>query len=95
MGYKTAYPAETIEAYRAFIARRRDARPSEDYRTPTDEEWDAFRDDLTARIDEAEGECWLGEVERLQDSLAAAEDKLAQIDRRASGGTAINLGVPA
>lgn len=36
------YPAETIEAHRAFIARRRASRPSEEYRTPTEEEWDAF-----------------------------------------------------
>ena len=36
------YPAEAIEAHRAFIARRRATRPSEEYRTPTDEEWDAF-----------------------------------------------------
>ena len=42
MGYKAIYPAETIEAHRAFIARRRATRPSEEYRTPTDEEWDAF-----------------------------------------------------
>jgi integrase len=42
MGYKAVYPAETIEAHRAFIARRRATRPSEEYRTPTDEEWDAF-----------------------------------------------------
>lgn len=42
LGYKAVYPAETIEAHRAFVARRRAARPSEEYRTPTDEEWDAF-----------------------------------------------------
>ncbi|ONI71131.1 hypothetical protein ALI144C_52365 [Actinosynnema sp. ALI-1.44] len=42
MGYKATYPTEAIEAHRAFIARRRAARPSEEYRTPTDEEWDAF-----------------------------------------------------
>ncbi|HEY9367149.1 site-specific integrase [Streptomyces sp.] len=42
MGYKAIYPAETIEAHRAFIARRRASRPSEEYRTPTEEEWDAF-----------------------------------------------------
>ena len=43
MGYKAVYPAETIEAHRAFIARRRAPdRPGEEYRTPTDEEWDAF-----------------------------------------------------
>ncbi|WP_309112531.1 hypothetical protein [Saccharothrix sp.] len=42
MGYKAVYPAETIEAHRAFIARRRATRPSEEYRTPTDEEWESF-----------------------------------------------------
>lgn len=42
MGYKAVYPAETIEAHRAFIARRRATRPSQEYRTPTDEEWDSF-----------------------------------------------------
>ena len=35
-----------------------------------------------ARIAEAEREGWLGEVEGLHVSLAGAEDKLAQIDRR-------------
>jgi hypothetical protein len=29
-------------AHRAFIARRRATRPGEEYRTPTDSEWDAF-----------------------------------------------------
>src|SRR6266853_2100838 len=42
MGYKAVYPQEAIEAHRAFIARRRAIRPSEEYRTPSDEEWDAF-----------------------------------------------------
>ncbi|GAA5706183.1 hypothetical protein Save01_07039 [Streptomyces avermitilis] len=36
------YPTDAIEAHRAFIARRRSLRPSEEYRTPTNEEWDAF-----------------------------------------------------
>lgn len=42
MGYKAVCPAEAIEAHRAFIARRRTTRPSEEYRTPTDQEWDSF-----------------------------------------------------
>jgi hypothetical protein len=42
MGYKAIYPEEAIEAHRRFIARRRATRPSEEYRTPTDEEWDEF-----------------------------------------------------
>ncbi|AVZ75820.1 hypothetical protein SLUN_30050 [Streptomyces lunaelactis] len=134
------YPAETIEAHRAFIARRRNARPSEEYRTPTDEEWDAFlahfekrkvsigtcarafgtpcihehacvrcsllrpdpfqrarlveiRDNLKARIKEAEREGWLGEVEGLRVSLAGAEEKLAQLDRRPAGRGVIDLGI--
>ncbi len=42
MGYKAVYPEEAINGHRAFIARRRDLRPSEEYRTPTDEEWEEF-----------------------------------------------------
>ncbi|MFJ5016988.1 tyrosine-type recombinase/integrase [Streptomyces griseoluteus] len=42
MGYHAIYPADAIEAHHAFIARRRSLRPSEEYRTPTSEEWDAF-----------------------------------------------------
>ncbi|MEU8436901.1 site-specific integrase [Streptomyces sp. NPDC029216] len=140
MGYKAIYPAETIEAHRAFIARRRATRPSDEYRTPTEEEWDAFlahfekrkvsigtcgrafsspcvhehacvrcsllrpdpaqrgrleeiRDNLLARIAEAEREGWLGEIEGLKVSLAGAEDKLAQIDRQSQKAT-ISLGMP-
>ena len=42
MGYKAVYPKEAINAHRAFIARRRALRPAEEYRTPTDEEWEEF-----------------------------------------------------
>ncbi|MGA5558863.1 tyrosine-type recombinase/integrase [Streptomyces lavendulocolor] len=42
MRYKAIYPMEAIEAHRAFIARRRGTRPSEEYRRPTDQEWDDF-----------------------------------------------------
>ena len=42
MGYKAVYPEEVINAHRAFIARRRATRPSEEYRVPTDEEWEQF-----------------------------------------------------
>ena len=42
MGYKAVYPTEALEAHRSFIARRRSLRPGEEYRTPTDEEWDDF-----------------------------------------------------
>ena len=42
MGYKAVYPEEVITGHRAFIARRRALRPSAEYRTPTDAEWDEF-----------------------------------------------------
>ncbi|MGV7773015.1 tyrosine-type recombinase/integrase [Mycobacterium kansasii] len=53
-----------------------------------------IRDNLIARIGEAEREGWLGEVEGLQVSLAGAEDKLAQIDRRSREQPAVELGTP-
>ena len=40
MGYKAVYPEEVINGHRAFISRRRALRPGEEYRVPTDEEWD-------------------------------------------------------
>lgn len=54
-----------------------------------------LRDNLTARISEAEREDWLDEIEGLQISLAGANDKLAQIDRRRSSRQPVNLGFPA
>ena len=42
LGYKAVYPDEAIQAHLAFLARRRALRPSEEYRTPTDEEWTQF-----------------------------------------------------
>ena len=42
MGYKAVYPEEAINGHRAFIARRRALRPAEEYRTPTDSEWEEF-----------------------------------------------------
>jgi len=42
MGYKAVYPEEVINAHRAFIARRRATRPGEEYRIPSDAEWDEF-----------------------------------------------------
>ncbi|WP_406336140.1 site-specific integrase [Streptomyces zaomyceticus] len=139
MGYKAIYPTE---AHRGFIARRRATRPSDEYRTPTEEEWDAFlahfekrkvsigtcarafsspcvhehacircsllrpdpaqrgrleeiRDNLVARIAEAEHEGWLGEIEGLRVSLAGAEDKLAQVYALAERKSAtVQLGMP-
>lgn len=142
MGYKAVYPEEAINGHRAFIARCRALRPSQEYRAPTDAEWDEFlghferrrvalgdcgraygtscihehscvrcpllrvgsgqrhrlieiRDNLIARIAEAVREGWVGEAEGLRVSLAAAKDKLAQVDnavkRRAA---AVELGMP-
>lgn len=127
MGYKAVYPEEAIQAHLAFLARRRTLRPSDEYRVPTEEEWQEFlghferrkvslgtcgrafstpcihehacircpmlwpepaqrprlveiRENLVARISEAEREGWIGEAEGLRVSLAGAEDKLAQIE---------------
>jgi hypothetical protein len=52
-----------------------------------------IRDNLINRIAEADHEGWLGEVEGLNISLAGANDKLAQIDRRTPA-SAIDLGMP-
>jgi hypothetical protein len=56
----------------------------------------AIRDNLTARIAEADREGWTGEAEGLKVSLTAAEAKLTQADgliaRRAA---ATGLGIPA
>ena len=42
MGYKAVYPEEALKAHLAFLTRRRALRPSEEYRTPTDDEWQSF-----------------------------------------------------
>ncbi|MCX5449902.1 hypothetical protein [Streptomyces nigrescens] len=42
LGYKAVYPEEAVQAHIAFLARRRSLRPSEEYRVPTDEEWQEF-----------------------------------------------------
>ena len=143
MGYKAVYPEEAINGHRAFIARRQATRPSEEYRTPTNAEWEEFighferrrvalgdcgrtystpcihehscircpllridpaqrhrlkeiRDNLLARIAEAEREGWTGEAEGLRVSLDAANNKLVQADMTAARRTeAISLGIPA
>jgi integrase len=143
MGYKAVYPEEAINGHRAFLARRRELRPSQEYRALADEEWEEFlghferrklalgdcgrawgtncvhehscircsllridpaqqqrleaiRDNLTARIAEAEQQGWAGETEGLKVSLAAANNKLAQIEITAArrAGT-VSLGMPA
>jgi hypothetical protein len=54
-----------------------------------------IRDNLTARIAEAEREGWLGEAEGLRVSLAAARDKLAQLDERTRRAATVSIGIPA
>jgi len=141
LGYKAVYPEEAIQTHLAFLARRRALRPSEEYRVPTDDEWQEFlghferrkvaagtcgrafntpcihehacvrcsmlwpdpeqrprlleiRDNLADRIEEAEREGWLGEVDGLKISLAGANDKLTQLDRRTTNSTTVSLGLP-
>ncbi|MCX5233508.1 hypothetical protein [Streptomyces sp. NBC_00233] len=52
-------------------------------------------EDVLNHIAEAERERWHGEVEGLKVSLAAAEQKLAQVDARSSRAAAVPLGLPA
>jgi hypothetical protein len=134
--YVAIYDQDVIDHHRAFISRRRTLRPAEEYREPTDSEWDEFlghfaqrklelgtcgraygtgcqhehacihcpmlRPDpvqherlsqiiasLDERIAEAVEHGWLGEVDGLRTSRAAAEHKLTQMQR-----TATNLGMP-
>jgi Phage integrase family len=140
MAYKAVYPTEAIGAHRAFLARRRSLRPSEEYRTPTEAEWEEFlghfqrrklsvgtcgrpygtacqhehacircpmlrpepsqrlrlveiRDNLIDRIAEAKAQHWLGELDGLRVSVAAADDKLGQLDRIAHRHT-VRPGMP-
>jgi hypothetical protein len=53
-----------------------------------------IRDNLIARIAEAEREGWLGEVEGLKVSLAGAEEELRQLDRGHGQYAAVDLGIP-
>ena len=41
-GYVAVYDRDVIEHHRAFIARRRTLRPSQEYRDVTNDEWDEF-----------------------------------------------------
>ena len=50
-----------------------------------------IRDNLRDRIVEARREGWIGEIDGLKISLASAEDKLAQVDRRPAR---VNIGMP-
>jgi integrase len=42
MGYAAIYPEDVVSHHRAFIARRRSERPSEEYRDLSTQEWDEF-----------------------------------------------------
>ena len=54
-----------------------------------------IRDNLIARITEAESQRWLGEAEGLKVSLAGAEAKLAQMDQITARRTRpSDLGIP-
>ncbi|MFE6548308.1 hypothetical protein ACFVHS_07900 [Streptomyces sp. NPDC057746] len=53
-----------------------------------------IRDNLLARIGEAEREGWFGEVEGLQVSLAGAQEKLTQLDRHPASRSVVDLGIP-
>ena len=53
-----------------------------------------IRDNLIARIDEAQRENWTGEAEGLRVSLAAATQKLTQLDDLAVRRATIHLGMP-
>jgi integrase len=129
-GYVAVYDRDVIEHHRAFIARRRRQRPSQEYRDVIDEEWDEFlahfekrkvelgicgrayatpcqhehaclrcpllrpdpaqlprlteiHTNLLARLAEAHEHGWAGEVDGLEVSLAAAQQKLEQMRRTA------------
>ena len=126
--YVAVYDSDVVEHYRAFLTRRRTLRPSEEYREPTDAEWDDFlghferrkvelgvcgraygtpcqhehacvrcpmlRPDpaqqdrleeiltnLHARLAEAHAQGWQGEIEGLEISIGAADQKLASMRR--------------
>jgi len=48
-GYVAVYPEEVIKHYRNFVDQRRARRPSDEYREPTDAEWEEFRDHFSLR----------------------------------------------
>jgi len=47
--YVAVYDTDVIDHHRAFIARRRATRPAQEYREPTDSEWDEFLGHWVAR----------------------------------------------
>jgi hypothetical protein len=53
-----------------------------------------LHDNLQDRIAEAHEQRWLGEIEGLTISVAAANDKLADLDKLAARQTTVHLGMP-
>jgi hypothetical protein len=47
--YTAVFQDDLIRTYRAFVDRRRSARPVEEYRDPTSQEWDEFEEHFTLR----------------------------------------------
>jgi hypothetical protein len=45
----TVFQDDLIRSYRAFLDKRRAARPSEEYREPTDQEWQEFQKHFQVR----------------------------------------------
>ena len=80
MGYKAVYPQEAINGHRAFITRRRGTRPSEEYRTPTDAEWEEFLGHFERR------KVALGECGRAYGTTCQHEHYLSLVDGRCGGG---------
>jgi hypothetical protein len=79
MGYHTVYPQEVINGHRAFIARRRALRPGEEYRTPTDEEWEEFLGHFQRRK-VALGECGRAYGTSCQHEHACVRCPLLRVD---------------
>ena len=48
-GYLAVYPQQVIDHYRAFIDRRRQRRPADEYRAPTSDEWADFEQHFVLR----------------------------------------------
>ena len=134
-GYTAVFQEDVINHYRKFVEARRSLRPTDEYRSPTDEEIDEFHqhftrrkvelgicgrpygtpcqhehacircamlqpdpaqrsrlqeiiDNLHERRKEAQERGWLGEIEGLDISLLAAQQKLARMQ------TIVGLGMP-
>jgi len=79
MGYNTVYPEKVITGHRAFLARRRQLRPAEEYRTPTDAEWEEFLGHFERRK-VALGDCGRAYGTRCIHEMACERCSLLRID---------------